>query len=120
MARVIELTNRDRAQAGCAALTPEAALAAAAQGHADDMSQRVYFSHTSLDGRSFDRRIQDAGYQGHEYGENIASGYPSADEVQQAWMTTPGHRRNILDCSFKEIGVGFAQDGEYWVVNFGA
>lgn len=120
MARVIELTNRDRAQAGCAPVRPSAILSASAQGHADDMSAQVYFSHTSLDGRTFDQRIRDAGYQGHEYGENIASGFPTAEEVQAAWMSTPGHRRNILDCTFKEIGVGYADDGEVWVVNFGA
>lgn len=120
MARIIELTNRDRAQHGCAPLTPQSALHAAAQSHADDMSQRVYFSHTGLDGRSFDQRMKDAGYPGHQFGENIASGYPTAEEVEAAWMATPGHRKNILECSFKEIGVGYAADGEYWVVNFGA
>lgn len=118
-ARVVDLTNRDRAAAGCLPLTPQGLLAESAQGHADEMARKVYFSHASLDGRTFDQRIRDTGYEGRELGENIASGFATADEVQEAWMATPAHRKNILDCAFREIGVGFASDGQYWVVNFG-
>ncbi len=119
MARVIELTNADRRAHGCSPVIPNAELSNSAQGHADDMSRHDYFSHTSLDGRTFDQRIRASGYEGHELGENIASGFPTAEEVEEAWMSTPGHRRNILDCQFREIGVGYADDGEFWVVNFG-
>lgn len=118
-ARVIALTNRDRAAAGCLPLTAQALLDESAQEHAEEMSRKVYFSHASLDGRTFDQRIRDTGYQGRELGENIASGFATADEVQTAWMATPAHRKNILDCAFREIGVGFAPNGQYWVVNFG-
>lgn len=118
-ARVVDLTNRDRAAAGCLPLAPQVLLGQSAQEHADEMARKVYFSHASLDGRTFDQRIRDTGYEGKELGENIASGFATADEVQSAWMATPAHRKNILDCAFREIGVGFSPNGQYWVVNFG-
>lgn len=119
MAQLIVLTNQDRVAAGCQPLAPQSQLAEAAQAHAEEMSQRIYFSHTSLDGRTFDQRIRAAGYQGREFGENIASGFPSAEEVQPAWMAKPAHRNNIVDCLFREIGVGYVENGQVWVVDFG-
>jgi uncharacterized protein YkwD len=116
---LLALTNQDRLNNGCAALTLNAALMRAALGHAQDMSQRDYFSHTSLDGRTYDQRIRQAGFDGDDIGENIASGFPAAREVQDAWMDHAGHRRNILDCTFKWVGMAYVPNGEYWVVDFG-
>jgi uncharacterized protein YkwD len=116
---LLALTNQDRLNNGCQALTLNTALMRAAYGHARDMSERDYFSHTSLDGRTYDQRIRAAGYTGDDIGENIASGFGDAPQVQDAWMDHAGHRRNILDCSFKWVGISYYPQGEYWVVDFG-
>jgi Uncharacterized protein with SCP/PR1 domains len=77
-----------------------------------------YFTHDSRDGRRFSDRIRAQG-DPEPGGENIAYGQHSAAEVVQDWMNSPSHRRNILDCSFTRIGVGFDRRGEYWVQDFG-
>ena len=46
-------------------------------------------------------------------------GFPTAAAVEQAWLDSPGHRRNLLDCNFKKIGIGYAANGDYWVQDFG-
>lgn len=117
-AQVVELTNAERADAGCDPLDTDPRLAAAAQAHAGDMSRHEYFDHVSRDGRRFDDRISAQGYPSPG-GENIAQGQQSAAEVVADWMDSPGHRRNILDCEFTAIGVGVDDDGDYWVQNFG-
>ena len=117
-AQVVDLTNAERADAGCGPLATDARLAAAAQGHAEDMSSQGYFDHVSSDGRRFDDRIGAQGYPSPG-GENIARGQETAAEVVAGWMNSPGHRRNILDCDFAAIGVGFDDDDDYWVQNFG-
>jgi uncharacterized protein YkwD len=113
---VISATNVARRAAGCKALVADARLTAAAQQHAEDMSSEGYFSHTADDGRTFDARIRDSGYRSPG-GENIARGQRSAAEVVGDWMDSAGHRRNILDCTFRTIGVGIS--GTYWVQDFG-
>jgi len=116
---VVERTNDQRAAHGCHnPLKVSKKLTVAAQRHADDMANQGYFSHSSADGTSWDRRIRVAGYK-KPGGENIAYGQGSAEEVIQDWMDSPGHRRNILDCDFETIGVGYSPDGDYWVQDFG-
>lgn len=115
---VVSLTNAARAKAGCGPLRRDDRLDNAALGHSLDMSTKVYFSHDSKDGRTFSDRILAAGYTSPG-GENIARGQTTAAEVVQAWMDSPGHRRNILDCTFTTIGVGYAQHGDYWTQDFG-
>jgi uncharacterized protein YkwD len=116
--QVVELVNDYRAQAGCAPVSAESHLAAAAQGHSDDMSQRGYFSHDTPEGEHFDQRIEEAGYS-RPGAENIAEGSTSAAQTMQMWMNSSGHRQNILNCSLKKIGVGVATDGWYWTQDFG-
>jgi uncharacterized protein YkwD len=117
-AQVVALTNRERAEAGCRALTVDARLTAAAQRHSEDMAENDFFSHTSRDGRDFVNRIRATGYPSPG-AENIAYGQTSAREVVADWMGSSGHRRNILDCELTEIGVGFDRRGYYWTQNFG-
>ncbi len=117
-AAVVAATNAERADAGCGPLQTDSRLTAAAQGHAEDMATGGFFSHTSEDGREFDDRIRAAGHPAPG-GENIAAGQDGAAEVVDAWMNSPGHRRNILDCDFVSIGVGFDARGNQWVQNFG-
>lgn len=118
VAGVVAATNAARARAGCPALTIDARLTAAAQAHSADMARNDYFEHISLDGRTFIDRIRAAGYPSPG-AENIAYGHSTAANVVQAWMRSPGHRRNILDCSLTKIGVGFDRRGNYWTQNFG-
>ncbi|MGF1662564.1 MAG: CAP domain-containing protein [Kineosporiaceae bacterium] len=118
---ILDLVNGERAAAGCDALVLDEALTLAAQGHADDMQANDYFSHESQDGRSVADRVTEVGYDYRTVGENIARGQGSAEEVMAAWMDSAGHRANILDCDFEDLGVGYAEaDGPWWVQNFGA
>jgi uncharacterized protein YkwD len=112
------LTTTARLAHGCKPLKLNSKLSKAAQKHANDMSKYDYFSHTSRNGTTWSKRIKKAGYP-DPGGENIAMGFPTAVSVVHAWLHSPGHRRNILDCNFKKIGVGFAHDGHYWVQDFG-
>ena len=116
--QVVDLVNAARAQAGCGALTVDDRLAAAAKGHSDDMAAQGYFSHTSLDGRSFADRVRAAGYP-DPGGENIAQGQRGAEAVHDAWMNSQGHRENILNCGFATIGVGLHAASWTWTQNFG-
>lgn len=117
---VVRLTNVERAKAGCAPLKHDARLRAAAYAHSADMSAKNYFDHTSKDGRSFADRITAAGYRWRAAAENIAKGYSTAQAVVQGWMNSPGHRQNILNCSYTDIGVGYvAAGGPYWTQDFG-
>ncbi|WP_131740651.1 CAP domain-containing protein [Actinomadura roseirufa] len=120
--QVVALANAERAKNGCAALTSQAGLQAAAQGHSDDMVARNFFSHTNPSGREPGARITAAGYRWSTYGENIAYGQKTPAEVMTAWMNSSGHRANILNCRFKEIGVGvaFKSGTPYWTQDFGA
>ncbi|MEU4094622.1 CAP domain-containing protein [Streptomyces sp. NPDC026673] len=119
-ATVLGLVNQERAKAGCSALKVNAKLTTAAVDHSKDMASHKNMSHTGSNGSSPADRISSAGYNWSRYGENVAYGYASASSVMNAWMASPDHKRNILDCSFKEIGIGLAQPGNYWTQDFGA
>jgi uncharacterized protein YkwD len=116
--QVVALANAARAEEGCDPLRIDARLTAAAQAHSDDMAAQDYFAHTSLDGRSAWDRILAAGYA-RPGGENIAQGQRSASEVHDAWMDSPDHRANILDCRFTAIGVGVETESWTWTQDFG-
>ncbi|MFF6883204.1 CAP domain-containing protein [Streptomyces sp. NPDC012421] len=119
--QVISLVNAERAKAGCGPLTANATLARSAQGHSADMAARDFFDHTNPDGDGPGERVTAAGYPWSTYGENIAMGQTTAEQVMEGWMNSPGHRANILNCDFKEIGVGVHTDGgPYWTQVFGA
>lgn len=118
VAAAVALTNEARASAGCAPLRTDARITAAAQAHSADMAERRYFDHNSPDGRSPGDRMIAAGYPSPG-GENIARGQRDAAEVVRDWLDSPGHRRNIDDCSFTTIGVGLDERGHYWTQDFG-
>jgi uncharacterized protein YkwD len=107
-----------------AALVMNSKLRTAARLHSQDMAANNYFSHTSLDGRTFDERISDAGYSGSPLGENIAAGQSTPSSVLNSWMSSPGHCANIMNPAYRSIGVGYAYDGSasyrhYWTMTFG-
>jgi uncharacterized protein YkwD len=121
---VAELVNLERESENLHPLVWDSALGAAARGHSADMAQQNYFSHTSLDGRLFHERITAAGYPYGTCGENIAAGYSTPQAVMSAWMTSAGHRGNILNPAYCDIGVGYASQSAsdyrpYWTQDFG-
>jgi uncharacterized protein YkwD len=107
------------------ALPMNASLRLAARGHSQDMATQNYFSHVSLDGRTFDQRIRNAGYTGSfPLGENIAGGQPTPQAVVDGWMGSAGHCANIMNPSFRATGVGYAFNPaatyrHYWTQTFG-
>ncbi|WNO70704.1 sigma-70 family RNA polymerase sigma factor [Streptomyces sp. AM8-1-1] len=119
---VLSLVNKERAAAGCGPLSGNGRLDTAARRHSEDMAAKNYFSHTSQDGRSPGDRITAAGYQWRTYGENIARGQQSAASVMESWMNSPGHRANILNCAFTNMGLGLHEGpgGPWWTQVFGA
>lgn len=92
-------------------------LEAAAEKHSKDMLTNNYFSHTGFDGSSAGDRIRQAGYNWRKYGENIAKGYSTEQEVINAWILSVDHCKNIMDSDFREMGV--ARAGVYWTQEFG-
>ncbi|MBO8187534.1 CAP domain-containing protein [Streptomyces spirodelae] len=116
--QIVELVNKERAKAGCKPVTVDARLTKAAEAHSEDMAEHSNMSHTGSDGSSPDERIERAGYSWSTYGENVAYGYSSPESVMEGWMNSSGHRANILNCDFKEIGVSHAQPGHYWTQDF--
>lgn len=116
--QVFALVNQARAHAGCPALADNPHLDTAARQHSDDMANRHYFSHTTPEGVTFDKREIAAGYA-NPGGENIAQGQTSAQQVMTAWLNSPGHRANILNCGFVAIGIGVNPRGWYWTQDFG-
>jgi uncharacterized protein YkwD len=120
---VLALTNGERAKVGCAALRLDAGLATAARAHSLDMATTGVFGHPGSDGSDPGARMQRAGYDtGAGWAENIARGQPNAAAVLAAWMGSPDHRSNILNCDFVALGVGSARGGSgqlYWTQDFG-
>ena len=96
-ARIVELVNAERRKAGCSPVTLNATLVKAAQAHSADMAAHQNMSHTGSDGSSPGDRITRAGYNWSTYGENIAYGYATPEQVMAAWMSSQGHKANILN-----------------------
>ncbi|WP_234386644.1 CAP domain-containing protein, partial [Streptomyces sp. ERV7] len=120
--QVVDLANAERAKAGCSPFKADRRLNTSAQAHADDMAARDYYEHNSPEGRNAGDRMSAAGYDWHKWGENIHRGPKSPADAMRDWMKSPGHRANILDCGFKDIGVGvnLSGNGPWWVQNFGS
>jgi uncharacterized protein YkwD len=119
---VFDLVNQERAIQGKPLLRSDSRLTAAARAHSQDMAEQNYFSHTGANGSSPGQRIQAQGYAWNAWGENIAYGYATPEAVMNAWMNSPGHRANILNTLFCDIGVGYFQGGAnnrpYWTQDF--
>ncbi|MFG2719790.1 sigma-70 family RNA polymerase sigma factor [Streptomyces sp. NPDC048416] len=119
--QVLDLVNSERSKAGCSALTSNPELYDAALKHSENMAAQNFFDHTDPSGADPGKRITAAGYQWSTYGENIARGQADAAAVMDSWMHSPGHRANILNCAFKEIGIGvhYGSGGPWWTQDFG-
>ncbi len=112
--QVIDLVNEQRAAYGLSPLTLNTELSRVARIKAEDMRDNGYFSHTSPTyGSPFDM-MKSFGISYNTAGENIAMGQQTPQAVVTAWMNSEGHRANILNASFTQIGVGYASNGNYW------
>ncbi len=129
---VLAQVNAVRAKAGCGPLKLHPALTAAARTHARNMAEQNFFGHTGKDGRGFASRIRSQGYKYGLAAENIAAGQPTVERAVQAWLKSPGHKRNILNCKFRDTGIAMVYQPNdaplrgqsrglryYWVQLFG-
>ncbi len=105
MSEVVTRTNQQRGRHGCGQLAVDRELTVASVRQSIYMARTGRFSHVWRDGTNFVKRSRAAGYR-QPAGENIAWGYRTADEVVEAWMASPGHRANILNCAARSIGTG--------------
>lgn len=124
--QMLAQVNAVRKEAGLRPVRGNARLDRAAQGHAEDMLARGFFSHENPSGATVSQRSTAAGYTYRALGENIAFGQTSVAEVMETWMDSPGHRKTLLTREFTELGTGLAlgrdKNGKYqvyWVQNFG-
>jgi len=119
--QVVDLVNKERAAVGLPALKVNVKLAQVAEKKAEDLRDRNYFDHQSPTyGSPFDMMKQ-FGISYIAAGENIAKGQKTPADVMNGWMNSPGHRANILNANFTEIGVGYVTDSNgttYWVQHF--
>jgi cell division septation protein DedD len=85
----------------------------AAQAKANDMAARNYWSHDTPDGQSPWTFFTAAGYEYQTAGENLAYGFDTSLNTVNAWMNSPGHRANILNTTYTEVGFGIANAADY-------
>jgi uncharacterized protein YkwD len=119
-AEVLKLVNDERAKVGCSPVSANSLLTRLAEAFSEDMAARGFFDHTDPDGATPWDRAAKAGIIDLG-GENIARGQADAAAVMEAWMNSPGHRANILNCDFKTLGVGvhLGAGGPWWTQDFG-
>ena len=120
-AQVVAIMNQERANAGVGGISQNASLDAVAQIRAQEIAQS--FSHTRPNGTSCFTVLDEGGIAYMTAGENIAAGYGDPASVMSGWMNSPGHRANILNGSFGQVGIGYYTDpnsgyGTYWVQIF--
>lgn len=122
---VAELTNRERTRARLPALRVNSQLMEAAQLHAEQIARARTLAH-DLPHAPLPRlrdRVEHVRYSWGRIAENIASGHRTASDTMAGWMDSPGHRTNILNRAFMDVGTGFARDEHgrrYYVQVFGA
>lgn len=118
---ILKLVNQERSKAGVSPLKLNAKLTEVANIKAKDMADKNYFSHQSPTyGSPFDM-LKQFGISFSYAGENIAAGQKTAEEVMDSWMNSSGHRQNILNKNYTQLGVGFKRGGQYgteWVQLF--
>lgn len=106
---IVDLTNNERADASVGGLKRNSVLDEAARRKAEDMAAKEYFAHYSPDGIAPWHWFDTVGYNFIHAGENLAVHFTDSEEVIEGWMNSPGHRANILDGKYTEIGVGTAR-----------
>jgi uncharacterized protein YkwD len=117
---LIDLINAERSRLGRDPLQINPLLMQVAEAHSQDMVDRNFFDHINPDGLGPEDRASNAGYLG-SVGENIGGGYTTPQAMFNAWMASTGHRLNMLDEDYVEIGIGYVTGGyygHYWTANF--
>ena len=109
--KVAELVNIERQKNGLAPLTLDSAISDVARIKSKDMSDNNYFAHQSPTYGSAGDMLTKFGVKWSAWGENIAAGQRTPEEVVNAWMNSEGHRANILSPNFSKIGVGYVNNG---------
>lgn len=114
--KILKLTNKQRVKHSCRPLKQNGKLRKAAVKHSKLMAAADTLSHQLPGEASLGNRITAAGYRNWRgVAENIAYGYPTPKSMVTAWMNSPGHRRNILNCTYRDLGVGVKlKDGIPW------
>ena len=123
-ARIFELINAERQHQGLPALVYNAQLDRMAKIQAENMAYFQKMAHTLPEAQlpTLGDRARYVGYPFGRLAENVALGYPNAETAVQGWMNSTGHRRNILDSSVEETGIGIARSsagGLYYCQVFG-
>ena len=118
--QVLNLVNKERAKQNLAPLKLNAELTKVAQLKSEDMKNKNYFDHTSPTYGSPFNMMNQFGINYKNAGENIAKGQKTAEAVVTAWMNSEGHRKNILNADFTDMGLGYAKSGStpYWTQMF--
>jgi uncharacterized protein YkwD len=110
---LLDDTNQQRSANGESGLGLNAQLNQAAQAKANDMAARDYWSHNTPDGQAPWTFITAAGYSYKTAGENLAYGFATASDTLNGWMNSPGHRANVLNTGFSEVGFGIINIANY-------
>jgi uncharacterized YkwD family protein len=119
--KVVELVNVERQKYGLPALYYDSAISDVARTKSADMAVNNYFSHYSPTYGMASDMLLSFGITWTAWGENIASGQDTPEEVVSQWMNSPSHRDNILSPNFVFIGVGYYVDSSgtpYWTQMF--
>lgn len=115
--QILDLTNVIRTRNQLPVLSALDSAAQVARMHSKDMEMNHYFDHVStITGLDPFQRLKQAGVNYVMAGENIAAGFPDAIEAYESWMNSPGHRKNMLEKGFRQLGVGVYLD--YYTQNF--
>lgn len=120
---ILQLVNLERERVGLAPVVHNQTLENQATKYACEMIYYDFFDHVNpVTGSHLDERAQEFGYDFVAIGENLAAGQATPQQAMADWMDSPGHRANILNPNFTELGVGVRTGGEYhtyWVQEFG-
>ncbi|MCU1501518.1 MAG: Cysteine-rich secretory protein family protein [Ilumatobacteraceae bacterium] len=117
---VVQIVNQQRAAAGVPAVAENVLLDAAAKVQSADQASRQVMTHSGADGSDAGQRLEIVGFAWSTWGENVAAGQATPSQVMDAWMNSSGHRRNILDPAFTNIGVASTQGANgvvYWTMD---
>ena len=124
---LLVLTNKEREKEGLKPLCLNEKLNKIAQIHSDGQFKCMQLSHSGCplskkDKKTLIERIESVDYNWKSIGENVAFGYRTPESVMEGWMNSEGHRKNILNPKFKELGFGIKGNFDkdiYWTQVFG-
>jgi len=119
--RVVQLVNVEREKNGLNPLVLDSSISNVARAKSKDMADNNYFAHQSPTYGSAGDMLRNFGINWSAWGENIASGQNTPEQVVNAWMNSEGHKANILSTNFGKIGVGYVTDSNgtpYWTQMF--